>query len=312
MQTQQSRIVDGAGCLFLAEPTRVRGLTEQSGTACRCFHRGTDTKSRFTLIELLACRPKLSERRQVRSRFTLIELLVVIAIIAILASMLLPALSKARARAQNITCVSNQKECGIAFLMYGNDNNGIMPLQRKNTATTWFFWSEILNQEMFLPAKNVLQCPSISPRRYLIRNLTYGVAVLASDYPTVESVHVIESYGTGLTFTYALPEKSKKPAQLAMMAESVNNWAAAPTTGADPGWNSIYDWRLSTAPAATGTTMAAHFRHDNRANFLFADGHAASQTINECARDATTRLDSTRTTVYGRDMFFAVKSVVIN
>jgi len=67
--------------------------------------------------------------RQSRPAFTLIELLVVIAIIAILAGLLLPVLGRSKVKANQVKCASNQRQIGLAYTMYADDNRNSFPLQ---------------------------------------------------------------------------------------------------------------------------------------------------------------------------------------
>ncbi len=110
-----------------------------------------------------ACpRPKC---RPAEGGFTLIELFVVIAIIAILASLLLPALTKARTKARAVHCFSNLKQWGITWSLYCDDYNGSFP---EGTSVNWQRgeWVYVL-RNAYAKKPDLLLCPNATMRRKL-------------------------------------------------------------------------------------------------------------------------------------------------
>ena len=242
-----------------------------------------------------------------KSAFTLIELLVVIAIIAILAAMLLPALSSAKDRALATACLSNTRQIGLAITMYTGDNQELFPYPGYrvgppyinkyglNCAGEWNYgydrasWKPNTPAPMlvsYLPNNKAWVCPKRK------RGLRYSSAPGTWD----PSVTGLLSYGFNYCGVFgavdpntgdsavARPFKATsvvKPSGLVTLTD-VSGTIGPPISSAEASaWLDTY-WVSHSGPSQSPTTsenvrlQTAYARHNNRVNVLYVDCHAAA------------------------------------
>ncbi|MGE5610258.1 MAG: type II secretion system protein [Bacillota bacterium] len=133
----------------------------------------------------------------VRKRaFTLVELLVVIAIIAILIAVLLPALRRAKEAGMRISCASNMRAIGQAFIMYTQENKGSFPAPGvdPNDPANWIYWAPPQNTNPGLNESRIARC--------IGKNFQARMFVCPSD--DVATHPVIATYGISYRYSYTV------------------------------------------------------------------------------------------------------------
>ena len=205
-----------------------------------------------------------------KKHFTLIELLVVIAIIAILAAMLLPALSAARTRAKNISCVNQLKQIGSATMMYVQDYNEYYPKSFMYTSTGWP--RGYVNMG-YVTDIGFFSCPSFSGVKTTDKKSNGYIEDYSVSHYGINHMN-IGSSSRDASSNWTADQKAT-PAQLSQIADPANTIFSGDTIVPNTVGTArvVSSYLLYDSGSATSSSGSLDPRHGNVANMVMCDGH---------------------------------------
>ena len=233
--------------------------------------------------------------RRAWSGFTLIELLVVIAIIAILAALLLPALSSAKQKAQSVRCLNNMRQWGLAFLMYSDDNSGIVPEEGEpsnqindpgngstyNNLNAWYnLVAPTISQARLVDLyyKNNPPVPSSSslyscPAAVIPQDPALGF----KNPPNITQAYFMYVMNCRICVNYPSIRAGIRQNKFTMFSKPSNTILVAEL-------NNFYAVKDKAHSNCSGKTCAAQHGKNTRGNFSMCDGSSRSAKTNEFMR----------------------------
>ncbi|MEX0652493.1 MAG: prepilin-type N-terminal cleavage/methylation domain-containing protein [Phycisphaeraceae bacterium] len=220
---------------------------------------------------------------QPRRAFTLIELLVTLSVIALLVSLLLPALANARLAARTAVCGSNLRQLGIAGQMYLDDHAGVFwpYFQDSGAGRQWWFGLESAPIDFTQPDRPLDLTRSAFAPYLTTQGEHFQCPNFPYDHPDFYNkfAHRTASYGynvhlAGGLFPGATPHRRQqydgRTSEVALFADAVHF---------DFGTRVNEGHYLLHTPVITTPSGYAHFRHHQNAQVLYLDGHVAPQPL---------------------------------
>ena len=235
-----------------------------------------------------------------KRQFTLIELLVVIAIIAILAAMLLPALARAKGMASSISCVNNLRTVMQATIMYADEHDGVMPVysQASGMGAGGYTWIGLNTSSVYDLTDNPILGPYLgnSWQVMICPSVTLDSSGTADGLGSGKETGCYGGAGYGYNanwfgsyvkdFNVSLPAMSS-PSNTIIFGDNARA-SMGPMTY-DPPQMQLFMYCKEKPDGSLYASGTTHFRHFERANIAWGDGHVTAEHIGKLNSDAVSQ-----------------------